>query len=139
VVKRKRRQDRRSASSRAGELPGEYTKRSTISLRPSNWVAEGVIELDGVRVAENHYIVTTSRLDGEWKVEVATQLSSGDAQRTVLPGAVVERIQSHMRGIITDQRADRSRDIANRRIAETGQVFGQEVEPNLTLLDSREA
>jgi hypothetical protein len=132
MTQRTRRQDRRSASSRAGELPGEYTKRSTISLRPSNWVADGEIDIEtgGVRVAENHYIVTTSRMDGEWKVEVATQLSNGTAQRTVLPGAVAERIQAHMRGIISDQKSDRSRDAANRRIAQTGQVFGQLVADN---------
>ena len=84
------------ARPRRGELPGEYLRSSLVS------VCSGVLS-EGGRIKEYHYIVKTTRLDNQFRVEVEHQ-----GVLTVLPGRVIDQILRHRESIIKAQRRDRA-------------------------------
>jgi len=85
-----------------GELPGEYLKRSLVA------VSTGALT-EGGRIKEAHYVVKTTRLDNQFRVEV-----EHEGLVTVLPHKVVEQIVRHMEAIKKQQRRDRAVDQAQR-------------------------
>tara|TARA_Y100000310_G_scaffold304409_1_gene343535 strand:- start:565 stop:912 length:348 start_codon:yes stop_codon:yes gene_type:complete len=98
---------RRKGKSRAathGELPGEYLKRSLVSV-PTGMLAEGG------RIPEDHWIVKTRRLDGRFTVEVEHK-----GETMSLPHKVVMQVERHLTSIRKAQRSDASRDRAQERM-----------------------
>tara|TARA_Y100000310_G_scaffold326184_1_gene390747 strand:+ start:1463 stop:1795 length:333 start_codon:yes stop_codon:yes gene_type:complete len=100
MAKAKRRKVKRSAH--RGELPGEYLKRSLVTV-PSGFLSEGG------RIKDMHYVVKTTRLDGDWAVTVEHR---GEEYR--LPHKVVLQVQRHMASIVKAGRQDRAVERAQR-------------------------
>ena len=92
-----------------GELPGEYLKRSLVAVSTHALT-------EGGRIKDEHYIVKTTRLDGQWRVEV-----EHNGQATVLPHKVVEQIIRHRMAIQTQQRRDSARETAQLLISRARQ------------------
>ena len=62
--------------------------------------------------SDNHYIVKTTRLDGQWRVEV-----EHGVEGMVLPHKVVEQIVRHRESIIKAQRHDKAVERAQQIVA----------------------
>lgn len=98
---------KRKGKSRAamhGELPGEYLKRSLVSV-PTGRLAD-----DG-RIPEDHWIVKTRRLDSRFTLEV-----TGGGGTMTLPHKVVMQIERHLTSIRKAQKSDASRERAQERL-----------------------
>ena len=106
-------------------LPGEYRRRSLVTIEMDSmdaglYAPEKLEELKRTRpgdlldlvAVEEHYIITTHRLDGRWGVTVE---HGGNTYR--LPGKVIERILAQRESIIAEGRKDRGRQQARRRLA----------------------
>ena len=95
MAQKKRSGAKRKAAVR-GDLPGQYLKRALVTVHSLALVEGGEFE-------EHHYIVRTSRLDGDWKVEVEYR---GD--KHIIPHKVLLQIVRHMDSIKTQGRRDRA-------------------------------
>lgn len=104
-MKKNRKRSKRPSAKR-GELPGEYMRKSLVT------VPSGILS-DGGRIKDQHYVVVTSRLDLEFRVRV----EHGGEEYT-LPHKVVMQIQRHAASIIKQQRRDRAVEQAERHLRE---------------------
>ena len=114
-------------SKRRLRLPGEYIRRSLVTVEMDSLEAEMFVpekleaalkrrrDLDDV-VVEEHYIVSTRRIDDRWTFTVE---HAGVV--TILPDAVIDRILAQREAIITEGRKDRGRIQAAARLAQRAQ------------------
>ena len=114
-------------SKRRLRLPGEYIRRSLVTVEMDSLEAEMFVpekleaalkrrrDLDDV-VVEEHYIVSTRRIDERWTFTVE---HAGVV--TILPDAVIDRILAQREAIITEGRKDRGRIQAAARLAQRAQ------------------
>jgi len=91
---------------RRGDLPGEYVKRSLVTVTLDILGAGG-------RYEEDHYIVQLRRLDGLWSSTVEYK-----GERWVLPHKVLLALGRMQKAIIKEGRSDRGRQIADRLLAQ---------------------
>lgn len=99
----KRRKHYKGTRARRGMLPGEYVKRSLVTV-PFGLEAKVMVP-DLAQGQDLHYVVTTRRTDNIYKVEIETR-----GQRYLLPHRVVEQIERHIKAIQDQQRSDAARD-----------------------------
>lgn len=90
---------RKTRTVRRGGLPGEYTKRSLVTI-PAGLEAAMIDPVDGPK-RDLHYVVTTRRFDLLFKVEIEFK-----GQLFLLPHRVVGQIVRQMESIKTQQRRD---------------------------------
>ena len=91
---------------RRGDLPGEYVKRSLVTVL--------LLTLGpGGRYDEDHYIVQLRRIDGSWTASVEYK-----GERWILPNKVLLALGRMQKAIIKEGRSDRGRQIADRLLAE---------------------
>ena len=114
-------------SKRRLRLPGEYIRRSLVTVEMDSLEAEVFVpekleaalkrrrDLDDV-VVEEHYIVSTRRIYERWTFTVE---HAGEV--TILPDAVIDRILAQREAIITEGRKDRGRIQAAARLAQRAQ------------------
>ena len=111
-------------SKRRLRLPGEYIRRSLVTVEMDSLEAEVFVpeKLEAalkrrrdndVVVVEEHYIVSTRRIDERWTFTVE---HAGEV--TILPDAVIDRILAQREAIITEGRKDRGRIQAAARLAQ---------------------
>jgi len=100
---------RKSRAASQGELPGEYLKRSLVPVPIRNPLAQGEGQKDaqGWRYPEEHWIVKTRRLDGQFTVEVEIR-----GVVTTMPHKVVAQVERHLASIRKAQRSDAAKERA---------------------------
>ena len=103
-----------------GELPGEYLKRSLVPVQTGKLS-------DGGRIKDEHYIVRTFRLDGQYRISV--QHVEGGAEIT-MPHAVVMQITRHMASIQKAQRHDKALE-AHQRLKAEGEATARDANAEL--------
>ena len=125
-------------------LPGEYRRRSLVTIEMDAFQAQlfvpekleaqrrarpGQALIDSVAV-EEHYIVTTHRLDGVWDFTIIH-----DGQEIRIPGQVFERMAAQRETIITEGRKVSAKASAKTRlskIAEEDQAEATALEADKT-------
>ena len=116
-----RRSKNRVPASMRGEFPGEYKKVSLVEV-PLPVLSKAALEAQRDEFGDfdvtvfgrqptGRYIVDTRRLDGQWTITVEHK-----GMRTVLPHKVVEQVRRHCDSIISAQRSDRAREVAQDRM-----------------------
>ena len=105
---RKRSRKVQGFSKLRGEFPGEDLERSLVAVQTGTFS-------DGGRIKDEHYIVRTFSLDGQYRVSV--QHVERGAEIT-MPHAVVMQITRHMASIQKAQRYDKALDVHQRLKAE---------------------
>lgn len=114
----------KSRPRRQGFLPGEYQRKSLVSL--SRQTLSGDADRHGHASFQKteFYVVVTRRLDGIW-----TSWIEHEGQRWELPGQVVARLLSHREAIIKEQRRVTARERLRRRAEDDQQEAAQESQP----------
>jgi hypothetical protein len=102
-MKKQRKQRRR------GDLPGEYVKRSLVTVTLDSLGPGG-------RYDEDHYILQVRRLDNLWSATIEYK-----GERWVVPHRVLVTLGRMQKAIIKARRSDHGREIAERLIAQAMQ------------------
>ena len=100
------------ARSRAGLLPGQSRKRSTVYVERLRGAEEAHRYSPDEMTITDVYYVETLRTDNHWQHRIDR---GGDT--FVIPGKVAERIVSQREAIVKEARSDRSREAAEVRKA----------------------
>ena len=108
---------RKHTINRKGLLPGEFIKRSLITI-PAGLDA-ACIDLERGKTQDLHYVVTTRRQDNIWTIEVEYQ-----GQRFRMPHQVVERINQQREAIMREQRHVKAVENAQLQIHKSQEEVG---------------
>ena len=104
AIKPKRKRSAQSRRRAKGGLPGEYMKRSLVSVS-TGMLGDGG-QVSGVndlfpRVYEESYIVRTRRFEKQWSVDVEYK-----GETFIMPHKVITQIERHMRAILEAEKED---------------------------------
>ena len=125
----------------AKRLPGEYLKRSLVSveydlLQAAVFLPERAKEatwngrIGGNSIVEVNYVVSTHKLDDQWTFTVEQ-----DGITTLLPPAVLDKLIDQREAIRKKSRSDKSRDQARARLAAIAEQDQEEgIDQNLDVL-----
>ena len=113
---------RSKSQSRAGLLPGQYRKRSTVYVERLRGAEEAHRYSPDEMTITDVYYVETLRTDNHWQHRI-----DRGGESFVIPGKVAERIVSQREAIVAEARSDRSREAAEVRKASRVEIEVEDV------------